>query len=565
MRFIQWGICFFFWLSGSIYAASSEPVVHLQRTTVQGVYQEKVAAFLGIPYAQSPVGKLRWQLPKKISNYGYRLNATRMGAVCPQFQNGQFVGQENCLNLNIYRPKANHLLPVLVYIHGGNNQAGQAQEFNPVSLAKSLQSVIVMINYRLGVLGFNPMKAIKTDDPIQSSGNFGLLDQAAALDWVRAHIRQFGGKSDQVTVAGFSAGGRDVMAMLISPIFKGKFQHAIVFSGGMTTAGMSQSQRVFVNALAPLVVKDHKVDLSQAKSWLRQGGSEVRHYLQKMNVKRLAGLMRNAGIRMSAFPHLYLDGHVLPKAGFKTTHFNAVPVMMLSGENEFSIFALTDPYFSKAYHDGSLAKTPDLLQQYQFVFHYGGQLYSLFNVQLSAQRMYAHYLAPIYGTEVRYGKDPYVSGQKMVLLGSFHGVFMPLLDRTRYQQFIGNAFQNPGAVDLSHKFRRYLYHFIRNGNPNGAGLVQWLRWTPQHNQQGKALLMLNANAHRALIYMSSKTYDQHDVMNAIKQDHHLRESVQHRLIHQVLNGRWFSALLDKTFHSPSLWPSSNTGKTKQIR
>ncbi|CAG8998536.1 MAG: hypothetical protein CENE_00487 [Candidatus Celerinatantimonas neptuna] len=561
MRFIQWGIWFLLWLSGSVYAASPGPVVHFQQTTVQGIYQGQVAAFLGIPYAQAPVGKLRWQLPKKILAYGPQLDATKMGTVCPQFQNGKFIGKENCLNLNIYRPKANHLLPVLVYIHGGNNQAGKAQEFNPIDLAKSLNAVIVMINYRLGVLGFNPMKAIKTNNPIQSSGNFGLLDQAAALDWVHTNIRQFGGCSDQVTVAGFSAGGRDVMAMLISPVFKGKFQHAIVFSGGMTTAGMSQSQQVFLNAFAPLVVKEHiKANLAEAKAWLRQGGHSIRHYLQQMDAKHLAGLMRNAGIRMSAFPHLYRDGYVLPKVGFNTTRFNSVPVMMLSGENEFSIFALTSHYFSKAFHDGSLAKTPALLQQYQFVFHYGGQLYSLFNVQLSAQRMYSHYLAPIYGTEVQFGTDPYVSGHKMALLGSFHGVFMPLLDKMRYQRFIGNAFQKPGAIDLSYTFRRYLFHFIRSGNPNGKGLPQWLRWTPQHNRQGKALLMLNANLHRALIYMSSKTYDQHDVMNAIKQDHHLSESVKYQLINQVLNGRWFSSLLDKTFHNPSLWPSSVKGQ-----
>jgi len=541
-------------------AILASPVVSLSGTAkVVGKSEQGVDVFLGIPYAQAPIGEWRWQLPQPAKPIQGTFQATQEGAICPQWQQGKFEGKEDCLNLDVYRPEhAKHELPVLVYIHGGNNQTGEAHEFKPQALAKALNAVIVQVNYRLGVLGFNPLKALKTEQPIQASGNFGLLDQLAALQWVHQNIQHFGGRADQVTVAGFSAGGRDVMAMLISPLFKGKFQHAIVFSGGMTTAPVAPSQQVFRQAFAPLVVRDHvKPNIASAQAWLASGGKAVRDYLQQLPAEQLAPLMKGAGIRMSHFPHLYRDGAVIPKQGFATTDYNSVPVIMLSGQTEFSIFALTDPYFFKAWHDGTLVKDPDMLTKYQFVYHYGGKLYSLFNVQQSAQRMFAHYKAPIYATEVAFGDDPLVTrNEQMALLGAFHGVFMPLLDRTWRQALLGKVFQQPGAVDLSKQFRRYLAHFIRTGNPNGQHLVRWLPWSPKHDNQGQSLLVLNANRHKALIQMSSKSYDEAVLLDAMAKDHHLSDQAKQEMIDKVLNGRWFSDSLDKRFHVPSLWPKS---------
>ncbi|CAG9295278.1 carboxylesterase family protein [Celerinatantimonas diazotrophica] len=552
-------------LIGALGLVSSLAIAAPQVTLSDGVHvtgqsEHAVESFLGIPYAKAPVGGRRWQVAQLDKLPAGTFNATHEGAICPQYHNDQYIGQENCLNLDIYRPATHsHALPVLVYVHGGNNQGGKAHEFDPTELAKALNAVVVQINYRLGVLGFNPLKAIKTSNPAQASGNFGLLDQRTALKWVHQHIKAFGGDPSQVTVAGFSAGGRDVMAMLISPLFKGAFQRAIVFSGGMTTAPVAASQKIFINALAPLVVKDKmKPDLAAAKTWLAQGDQAVRKYLMKLPASRLAALMTNAGIRMSAFPHLYRDGYVLPKKGFKTTHYNAVPVIMLSGQTEFSFFALGDPHFAKAWHDGTLLKTPSLLQQYRFVYHYGGQLYSLFNVQRSAERMYPHYPAPIYGTEVALGRNNYVTpGATMSLLGAFHGVFMPLLDHHWNQKLLGKAFQRAGALDLSAHFRQYLAAFIRHGNPNRAAQQpKWLRWSPQHQQQGQSLMILNANQYKAVMTMSAKTYNEKELIAAMKQDHSLPQATKMELIHTVLNGRWFSDELDRAFHSPSLWPAA---------
>lgn len=155
------------------------------------------------------------------------------------------------------------------------------------------------------------------------------------MDWVRENIKEFGGDTKNITVSGFSAGGRDVMAMLISPVFKNKFDKAISFSGGLTVADADKSKKTIAQKLAPMVVKDGKQNnLINAENWLLSDNGKdkkaVRQYLQAMPAERLAPVMAGAVIRMSAFPHLYGDGEVLPVEGFATKHYYSVPLLMSS-------------------------------------------------------------------------------------------------------------------------------------------------------------------------------------------------------------------------------------------
>lgn len=557
-------------LSQSIQAQTSSYQQGIQQTIHQGTVtgiqdtSRHVLRWTGIPYAKAPVANLRWKAPQPAAFFSNDFDATRTANVCTQLQQGKVIGEENCLNLNIYRPdSADTKLPVLVYIHGGNNQSGTSVEFNPSQLSHDLNAVIVSINYRLGALGFNPLPSLQTGQANEDSGNFALLDMSAALQWMNQNITSFGGDSHNITVSGFSAGGRDVMAMLTSPLFKNQFQKAIVFSGGMTMADPAASRLVFAKAIAPLVVADRKQpDLEKAEHWLLSSDPAVKTYLNQLPAKRLAPLMGNAGIRMSVFPHLYRDGTVLPQDGFATTKWNQVPVMMISGQNEFSFFALSDPFFDKAFQNGSLTSTPPLLTQYRFAYQYGGQLYSLFNVQQSAEQMYAHYQAPIYGAEIAYGSDAKVTGKQMALLGSFHGIFLPFLDQNANKKFVGNAFHQPGAIALGNTFKQYLGNFIRQGNPNGKALPEWKTWTPAHEQAGQSLLVLDANRQQANIRMIRKGYTGDDLLKAIDADHSLPADAKQQMISQVLNARWFSEKLDQHFHNPSLWPAvtSTTGQ-----
>lgn len=537
--------------SADIYAAPKNISLSQGRYVGNNVTQGKVVSWLGIPYAQAPVGKLRWQSPKAPKPSRAKFDASQMGDVCPQLQKGQVIGHEDCLNLNVYRPNTDaQNLPVLVYIHGGNNQGGQANELNGAKLAHDINAVVVTFNYRLGALGFNPLKTLVTKDPLQASGNYGFLDQARLLDWVHANISQFGGNANNVTISGFSAGGRDVMAMLISPIFKNKFKQAIVFSGGMTTSPVDKSRQVFLDAFAQLVVKDGKQGtLKAAKQWLKAGGKDVNQYLYHLSAQKIVPLMQHAGIRMSVFPHLYQDGKVIPRDGFVHATYQFVPTMMLTGHDEFSIFALADPYFKNAdwQHDVKIN------QDYQFVFKYGGMLYRLFNVGASAQRMYGHKAGPLYGGQFNYGSDVTVVGDKLKKRGSFHGVFLSLFDEHKGEKSFGDAFKSQGAKALGKIFKAHLASFIRTGHPDQNVSVRWKPWNKETLKTGQSLYVMDANHHHVILYRTEQTYSFADINRYIKADKTLPQSRKTQLLHHVLNGRWFSQSLDQSSGAKPLW------------
>jgi len=191
--------------------------------------------FLGIPYAAPPVGPLRWRPPQPAAHWRGVRSATRFGPHCPQYASpfGLASTSENCLFLNVYAPagslRTGQPLPVMVWIHGGDLTAGESNDYNPAGLVRD-GTIVVTINYRLGALGFlaDPALAARSGGP---TGNYGLMDQQAALRWVQHNIRRFGGNPRNVTIFGESAGGLSVLAQLVSPAARGLFAKAIVESG----------------------------------------------------------------------------------------------------------------------------------------------------------------------------------------------------------------------------------------------------------------------------------------------------------------------------------------------
>ncbi|NLC97084.1 MAG: carboxylesterase family protein [Erysipelotrichaceae bacterium] len=518
---------------------------------VEGVSEEKALIWRGIPYGDDTSGENRWKAPQNPKKWNNVLETKEPGSLALQFSQNGAIGSEDALNLDIYRPNNNSKdLPVLVYIHGGNNQTGHAQEISGKSFVSNHDAIYVSVNYRLGVLGFNPLSALKKGSDEENSGNFGLLDIAFALDWVKNNIENFGGQKDNITVAGFSAGGRDVMAMLTSPLFKDKFQNAISFSGGMTIADEEKSQEVFATALAPLVVEDKVKDNKEsAKEWLLSDDEEVRSYLMDLESERLAPLMGNAGIRMEVFPHLFNDGVVLPKDGFDTTIFNDVPLLMLTGQKEFSMFGMFDAYFSESYADGTIFTDETKSKEFEFVNTYGGQLYSLFNVNDSAEKLIENYQSPIYNMEISFGNNPDNIDESLQALASFHGVFVPLLDTDNhnYDVFIGDSYKSEGAKGMQVAFQEYIYNFIKNGDPNGENVPEWTQWT----KDNKKNLILDADKNEYSAEMEEKVFTYEDVLVNIDQDSTISTEQKETLIKNVLNGRWFSYDLDKKYDNLS--------------
>lgn len=505
-----------------------------------------VLEWLGLPYAAAPVGDLRWKEPQVVEAWKDTFDATKAGDKFIQFSNGEVVGSEEALNLDVVRPDTEEAgLPVIVFLHGGNNQTGHAQEIKGNTFVKDVNAVYVSINYRLGALGFNPLAALKTGTDLENSGNYTLLDIAAALDWVQDNIQVFGGDKNNVTLTGFSAGGRDVMATLISPLFEGKYQKAISYSGGMTLADEAESQEIFAKALAPLVVEDGKKSSEEeAKAWLLTSGKDVEDYLYSIKAERLAPLMGNAGIRMSVFPHLFKDGKVIPTEGFESKKYNDVPLLLLTGTNEFSLFSAFDKRFAASVSDGSLFKDENKLKEFLYAKNYGSQLYRLSNSLESARIMGGNYKSPVYIGQISYGDDASVTPKTAGLLGAFHGVFEPLLQKpSNYANFIGEDFETDGAKSLSADFKAYLKAFVSKGNPNADKLPKWDAWTAD----GQNVLSMNADTKEAKIQMSSDKETAQDILDKMEADTSLPSETKVELNKTVLNGRWFSSVIDEKY------------------
>lgn len=517
---------------------------------VQGYVQNQALIWKGIPYGQAE----RWKAPTDVKAWNGIFDATKPGPVAIQGAMGKTKGSEDCLNLDIFRPNTKEKnLPVLFFIHGGNNQSGAADQVNWQKFAEREHVVAISINHRLGALGFNPLPALKHGTAEENSGNFAVLDFVRGLDWTKENIASFGGNANNITIAGFSSGGRDVMALLISPIAKGKFQKAISFSGGMTTSDTAWAQQIFAQHFAPLVVTDgiKKSDIDAAK-WLLQDTPEVRDYLQNLSADRIAAAFGHAGIRMSAFPHLYNDGIVLEKDAFATKNYNQVPLIMTTGTDEFSLYTRTDSYFSPSVKDGSIFTDPEKHKEFAFAKTYGSRLYELFNAEESAVTMFNHYgKAPIYTMKIAYGNNPKLVGEKTAFTsGSIHGIWIPFatgIPTATTAGYPAGSFDNPGALALTAQIQDYLGNFMRTGNPNGKGLVTWKKWTSA--TEGPSQLYVNSDGTKVDIHQEYGRTTYQSILDEIVGDTSITENAKEELIKHVLSGRWFSKGLDTFFHN----------------
>ncbi|KHL16100.1 UNVERIFIED_CONTAM: hypothetical protein LK11_18210 [Mumia flava] len=209
------------------------PVVEVDGGLLRGTVTGDVQEFRGVPYAAPPLGSLRWRPPQRVRPWRGIRDASAFGPVCPQAPPSPNGSSEDCLALNVTAPtRAPHgrrALPVLVWIHGGGYAIGEGADYDATQLAAE-GTVVVTINYRLGPLGFLAHPALARHRG-GASGNYGLMDQQAALRWVQRNIGRFGGDPRNVTIAGQSAGGLSVLNQLVSPGARGLFQRAVVQSG----------------------------------------------------------------------------------------------------------------------------------------------------------------------------------------------------------------------------------------------------------------------------------------------------------------------------------------------
>jgi para-nitrobenzyl esterase len=290
--------------------------------TVVGVGNDQIAAFKGMPYAAAPVGDLRWRPPAPVQPWVGERQAVDYGASCAQAEGPAFTPQtsqgavtrEDCLYVNVWAPAKATGLPVVVWIHGGGNTGGtSAQLFYDGSAFARDGVILVSLNYRLGLFGFFAHPALQSAD-----ANFGLLDQLAALAWVKRNIHAFGGDPGKVTVMGESAGGQDILALLAAPAARGLFARAIIESPG----GAWERYPTLEEARG------------QGEALAKQLGATTSEQLRKLSTEVLV----QTGASHAIGP--ILDGTLLTQSPIRTVfagHMPALPILIGTNSGEGSL------------------------------------------------------------------------------------------------------------------------------------------------------------------------------------------------------------------------------------
>ena len=322
-----------------------ETVVALDSGKIRGTLLDGVWTYLGIPFAAPPVGDLRWREPQPVKPWEGIRDCNKYGLACPQPSSLFYdVGQtgEDCLYLNVWtpvnRPDAN--LPVMVWIHGGsfNTGAGSQDMYNGKNLAGQ-NVVVVTINYRLGPLGFLSHPLLSKESAHGVSGNYGLLDQIAALKWVRNNIKAFGGNPDLVTIFGESAGAMSVADLMISPLADGLFQRAISESGTFGDAYPLNREDTVAKAETTGREIEVKLGCDTASDVLAAMRAKTADEVVKA---AFTGYSPNGGTKMRPV----IDGWVIPEnpwAMFSAGRQKKVPLLIGTNANEGSIFDYPNP------------------------------------------------------------------------------------------------------------------------------------------------------------------------------------------------------------------------------
>jgi para-nitrobenzyl esterase len=469
-------------LTSLMAVASSAPQVKTKSGTVEGKEEGSVRAFLGIPYAQPPVGEMRWKAPVAVAKWSGVKKTTDFGPHCMQgrvFGDMKFRdsgGSEDCLTLNVWAPAnpASKKLPVMVWIYGGGFVAGTTSEARQDGTHLAQQGVIlVSMNYRLGVFGFMVHPELTKESGRNSAGNYGLLDQLEALKWVHDNIGAFGGDPANVTIFGESAGSFSVSAQMASPLGKGLFQKAIGESG----AAFSRSGLSFEP-----VAKREERDVKLVKEKL---GVSTLAELRAVPADKLVEVFGKAGPDGFAFgPDI--DGYFLPEAVpaiFAAGKQNDVALMAGWNRDEGSFEVAFSPQKPSAETMKSEAQknfgdNPDeFLRLYPIdndqqvrrsALDFASDTFISLSTWSWLEAQSKTGKQPIY--RYRFDLAPPPDNPTGPQLGAFHSAE---IEYVFGQLDSKNVAWRQEDRDLSVMMQKYWTNFAKSGNPNGAGLPQW--------------------------------------------------------------------------------------------
>jgi para-nitrobenzyl esterase len=473
-------------------SANKQCIVNTKSGKVEGQYQEGLYVFKGIPYAAPPVGDLRWLPPQPVKSWDGVRPAKKYGAIAPQ--NAMPVGapgspsfeeqpqDEDCLFLNIWTPGLDDARrPVMFWIHGGAFIIGAGSEsfLDVGELSRRGDIVLVSINYRLGALGFMNLREL-TGGRIPATGNEGLLDQVAALEWVQNNIGAFGGDPDNITTAGFSAGGMSIGNLLGMPLARGRFHKAINRSGA-------------ANVVGPL---DSAVKISEQYLKIYDLNGKDVNALRELTMQQLLDGQQQLGVIMREAEHRatpfqpVVDGKVLPEwpiEAIKKGSAKGVTIMAGNALDELKAMNAMDPAMRNMDEAGLFKRlndilppdlVPGLVDVYRDALKKRGSkanpadilgtintdlMFRMSTVQLvEAQRDNG---MPAYNYLFTY-KSPAMGG----VLGAMHGLDNPFLFGCLDADFTGSG---PEMKSLAVKIQDSCIAFTRTGDPSCKSIGRW--------------------------------------------------------------------------------------------
>lgn len=498
----------------SAFADAPPPkVVHTVQGPVQETPRGAMRSYFAIPFAAPPVGDLRWRAPRPAAKWTALLAKTASAAPCLQTGPAPFRGtgdSEDCLYLDVHAPTGKGPFPVMVWIHGGAFTSGSAGVYADPSPLVSKGVIVVAIHYRLGAMGFLAHPALR--DAQGSAGDYGMMDQQAALRWVKANIAGFGGDPKNVTIFGESAGGFSVLTHLASPLSKGLFEKAIIESGAY---GVDvQKTQAQMEALSTAALQKTLAASSAAPPC--KDGALTAQCLRALPDPLVRAHLMNDFSAAAGNLVPSVDGKVLPrtiKAIFAAGANNHVPVIDGSNENENTLFIalgemaarltakppnldptdrrflMTADAYAKAAQvmaDERGIPASDFTGKYYPLARYGSDAAlqpSLASAAAGTDSGFSCNSANVAGRIAAQGSpvwmyefrdqtaQPMVGaiGGKYILSlpqGAAHASELPSL-------FVMAPNQSPEQKALSQTMSGYWTAFARAGDPNGAGLPAW--------------------------------------------------------------------------------------------
>jgi para-nitrobenzyl esterase len=506
--------------------SQTQPVIRVESGELQGVVDDGVASFKGIPFAAPPVGELRWRPPQPPAKWTGVRPAVEFGANCmqgrfgpppaPGARAGAPAAQvappappappapaptpaatpaaqgpsEDCLFLNVWRPAdaaPGAKLPVMVWIHGGGFTGGSGASPNTSGAQFAKQGVVlVSINYRLGRFGFFAFPALSKERPDETKGNYAYMDQIAALQWVKRNIAAFGGDSGNVTIFGFSAGGVSVHSLLASPMARGLFHKAIAESGGsrdsVLTARPMREDGVDPN----YPVSAETIGITFAKSMGIEGTDQAA--LASLRALSADQVLRGAPAQPGGSAPSYettpiLDGKLVTETAetaYKARRQPRVPLLLGSNSADTAgnrIRATTkEQLFARFGQWSAQAKAaydPDGSTDLAVLISRANDDFGQAEPARFAANAFAANGSPVYLYRFSYVQ---ASMREQMRAGAPHGGEIGYVFGT-LSAGRGGA-PTPEDLAVSRMAQSYWVNFARTGDPNGAGLPAWPRHEP---------------------------------------------------------------------------------------